>query len=155
MIIHFHPQNCREFYGNTPFTKDIKGHDEYCRWCAEARAIIRCHTCSNVFCKARISSNIQLSLPYRFYVLLQGCLKRCLGHVPFAEVTGSKCAWNCLICNDLPLWAPRALARTVMSAIKYSSVQIVPLPAYFLFFAALAVGLALKIQTILPFGCQT
>uniref|UniRef100_A0A0P6GYP7 ATP-dependent helicase ATRX n=1 Tax=Daphnia magna TaxID=35525 RepID=A0A0P6GYP7_9CRUS len=89
---------CREFYDNSPFTKNVKGHDEYCRWCAEGCAVIRCDTCSNVFCKT--------------------CLRRCLGRTSFAEITGSKCKWNCLVCNNLPLWTPRALGRMVMIAIK-------------------------------------
>ncbi|XP_057378575.2 transcriptional regulator ATRX-like [Daphnia carinata] len=89
---------CREFYDNAPFTKSVNGHDEYCRWCAEGCRAIRCETCSNVFCKA--------------------CLRRCLGRTSYAEIAGGKCKWNCLVCNNLPIWAPRALARMVMTAIN-------------------------------------
>ncbi|XP_059350722.1 transcriptional regulator ATRX homolog isoform X2 [Daphnia carinata] len=91
-------KSCREFYSNGPFTKDENGHDEYCRWCAEGGMMICCDTCSNVFCKA--------------------CLRRCLGRANLLEITGSKCKWSCLICNNVPLWTQRALCRMVMSAIK-------------------------------------
>ncbi|KAI9562242.1 hypothetical protein GHT06_013207 [Daphnia sinensis] len=91
-------KSCREFYSNGPFTKDENGHDEYCRWCAEGGMIICCDTCTNVFCKA--------------------CLRRCLGRANLLEITGSKCKWSCLICNNLPLWTQRALCRMVMSAMK-------------------------------------
>ncbi|KAI9553415.1 hypothetical protein GHT06_021318 [Daphnia sinensis] len=92
---------CREFYDNAPFTKNVKGHDEYCRWCAEGCRAILCDTCPNVFCKA--------------------CLRRCLGRTSYAEITSSKCKWNCLVCNNLPLWAPRAFARIVMLAVNRRS----------------------------------